>query len=261
MRKILVLIIAIPVFFIFVIGLVLFDYVYFPLIESRAEKVAEAYLEEKYGEDFEIDETEFSKPLGEDMGEYRIDAHPSKAPKITVNITVSEDMEPQSDDYVDMKWRAELNEQFADTYKELYGPVENYSYMLNVYFPEKAFTKYDIHSTYEEVFQREHNEIGNIIFANVIMESSIDVQLNKVYQLIQKLKDQELDSFSIDINYYNERLKVSAKDKKLDYNQFSSKHLDARDSVFRFYYDSKDGTAKLDEIKSPTDLEPYLVKK
>lgn len=261
MRKILVLVLAIPVFFLFIFGLILFDYVYFPLIETKAEKIAEAHLEEKYGEDFVIDETEFSKPLGDDIGEYRINAHPSNSPNITVRITVTEEMEPEGDDYVDMKWRAELNEQFGEIYKELYGTVGNYAYMLNVYFPEEAYTKYDIHSTYEEIFLQEHDEIGNIIFANILMDSSINDQLGKAYQLIQKLKNQELDSFSIDINYYNEKIKVSAKDKKLNYHDFTNKHLRDREYVFRFYYDSKDGDAKLDAIKSPADLEQYLIEK
>jgi hypothetical protein len=262
MRKILIFLLIIPIFFIFIIGLVLFDYVYFPLISSKAEKAAELYIEEKYDEDFDINKSSFSKPLGDDMGTYRIESHPSKNPKLTVHIHVDEDMEPTSDDYLDVKWRADLNNDFAGVYKKLYGTVENYSYMVNVYFPEEAYTKYNISSTYQEILQQEHHNIGNIVFANVILTSSneIDQQLTKLFELIQHLKNQELEYFSIDIEFFNEKISISAKDKKLDYNNFSNKHLDDRDYVFRFAYDSRDGESqrKLNDIKSGSDLEEYL---
>lgn len=266
MQKSLVLLITIPIFFLFIIGLVLFDYIYFPLISSKAEKAAEKHLEKKYNQDFVIDESHFSKPLGDDMGTYQIDSHPTKNPKLTVHISVNEDMHPLSDDYLDMKWRAELNEQFGSIYKELYGSLENYSYMVNVSFPDETYTKYNISNTYQEIFEKEHKEIGNIIFANVLLKTSneMDNQLDKVYKLMQHLKNQELEYFTIKIEYYNESLEreISNKDKKLDYNDFSNKHLKSREYLFDFFYDSRDeGTKKrLGDIKSSNDLKQYLRK-
>ncbi|WP_050180251.1 hypothetical protein [Domibacillus robiginosus] len=266
MRKILVVLLTIPIFFLFIIGLVLFDYVYFPLISSKAEKAAEKHLEEKYNEDFVIDESSFSKPLGDDMGTYQIDSHPVKDPKLTVRISVTEDMQPISDNYLDMKWRAELNEQFGSIYKKLYESLENYSYMVNVSFPDETYTKYNISNTYQEIIEREHKGIGNIIFANVLLNTSneMDYQLNKVYKLIQYLKNQELEYFTIKIEYFNENLEqeISDKDKKLDYNDFSNKHLKSRDYLFDFSYDSKDewSKKKMEDIKSSDDLKQYLQK-
>ncbi|MFY3790596.1 hypothetical protein ACOQFO_02585 [Ureibacillus sp. MALMAid1270] len=75
------------------------------------------YLEEKYGEDFVIKESSFSKALGDEKGIYWIYAHPLNNPDISTQITVSEDMLMISDDYLKMKWRSELNEQFSTTYK------------------------------------------------------------------------------------------------------------------------------------------------
>jgi hypothetical protein len=228
MRKILVILLIIPVFFLFIIGLVLFDYIYYPLISSKAEKTAEKSLEKKYGEDFVIDEASFSKPLGDDIGTYRIDAHPANSPKLTVRISVTEDMEAMSDDYLEMKWRAELNDQFGSIYTELYGTRKKYSYMVNASFPENAQTKYNKSNTYQDIFEQ----------------------------------DQELEYFSIDINYFNKKLQqeISSIDKKLNYNDFSSKHLKLRDYVFHFSYDSGDGGDKnrLDELKSSADLKQYL---
>lgn len=262
MRKILIFVLMVPVVFLFIIGLVLFDYIYFPLISSKAEKVAESYLEEKYNEKFVIDDSSFSKPLGDDLGTYRIDSHPSKKPALTIRVEVTEDMEPISDDYLDMKWRVELNEEFGLVYKELYGNIENYSYMVNVSFPDEAYSNFNISSTYQEIFQQEHHNIGNIIFANLILDSSIemDQQLGKAYELIQHLKEQELEYFSIDINYYNENINISSEDKKLAYNDFSNRHLDQRYYVFRFSFDSRDEESKrrLDAIKSANDLQEYF---
>jgi hypothetical protein len=264
MRKILVFLFIIPVFFLFIIGLMLFDYIYYPLISSKAEKTAEKSLEKKYGEDFVIDESSFSKPLGDDTGTYRIDAHPANSPKLTVRISVTEDLEPLSDDYLEMKWRAELNEQFSSIYTELYGTRENYSYMVNASFPDNAQTKYNKSNTYQDIFEQDHNGIGNIVFANVLLTSSneMDHQLDLVYKLMQHLKGQELEYFSIDINYFNEKLQqeISAKDKKLNYNDFSNKHLKLRDYVFNFSYDSRDDgdKNKLEQLKSSADLKQYL---
>lgn len=264
MRKSLVILLIIPMCFIFLLGLVLFDYIYFPLIEFKAENAAEKHLEEKYEEDFIIEEASFSKPLGDKTGIYNIDALPKKNPDLTVHISVTEDMQPLSDDYLDMKWREELNEQFRTVYRELYGSLEKYSCMVNVFFPDEAYTKYNISNTYQDVYEQEHKNIGNIIFANVLLQSpnEMDQQLYKVYELIQYMIDKELEYFSIQIEYYNDKLKdnISAKDKKLDYNDFSNKHLNNRDYVFQFSYDSRDETSKekLDNIKSATDLKLYL---
>ncbi|MDN3017162.1 murein transglycosylase [Paenibacillus sp. BSR1-1] len=264
MPKVLIISLIFPIIFLFIFGLVLFDYIYFPLISSKAEKAAEKHLEEKYNEDFVIDGSSFSKPLGDDAGTYRIDSHPKKNPNLTVHISVTEDMEPMSDDYLDMKWRAELNKQFGSVYKGLYESHEHYSYMVNVSFPEETFTKYNISNTYQEIFEQEHKGIGNIVFANVMLNSSneMDDQFEKVYKLLQYLKAQELEYFSIDINYFNEKLelKISDKDKKLNYQAFLNKHLKSRDYLFHFSYDSRDEVSKkkLEDIKSSGDLKQYL---
>jgi len=264
MQKLIIGLLIIPVFFLFIIGFVLFDYIYFPLISHKAEKAAEKYLEEKYGEEFIMEESTFSKPLGDDLGTYRIDSHPAKNPQLTVRISISEDMHPMSDDYLDMKWREELNKQFGVIYQELYGSVENYSYMVNVSFPDEAYTQYNIHNTYQEIFEQEHTGIGNIIFSNVLLNSSneMDQQLEKTYKLIQYLKEQELEYFSVQIEYYNEKLthEISAKDKKLDYNSFSNKFLKDRVFCFDYSYDSNNDNSikQLADIKYPADLKQYL---
>ncbi|WP_223589014.1 murein transglycosylase [Neobacillus bataviensis] len=264
MPKALGVLLIIPVIFLFIFGVVLFDYIYFPLISSKAEKAAEKHLEEKYNEDFVIDESSFSKPLGDDVGTYRIDSHPKKNPNLTVRISVTEDMEPMSDDYLDMKWRAELNKQFGLVYKGLYDSLENYSYMVNVSFPDETYTKYNISNTYQEIYEQEHKGIGNIIFANVTLNSTneMDHQLDKVYKLIQYLMAQELKFFSIEINYFDEKLEqeISDKDKKLNYQAFLNKHLKSRDYLFHFSYDSSDEVSKkkLEDIKSSGDLKQYL---
>jgi len=264
LRKLLFLL-AIPFFiFLFIISLVLFDYIYFPLIGYKANAVAEKFLEEQYGEDFVIDENEFSKPLGDDTGTYQIRAHPVANPDLTIRISVTEDMEPIWDDYLEIKWRADLNEQFGSIYKEVYGTAESYSYMVNVSFPESTYSDYSITNTYQDIFVQEHSGISNIVFANVILNSSndMDYQLDLAYELVQHLKSQELNYFSIEITYYNEKLQhaVTDQDKNLNYYAFSNKFLKDREYVLDFYSDSmdKESIKKLDQLISPTDLKQYL---
>lgn len=263
MRKILLVLLIIPVFFLFIIGLVLFDYIYFPLVSYKAEEIAEKHLEEKYNEGFVIEESSFSKPLGDQVGTYEIDSYPVNSPNLPISISVTEDMKPLSDDYLDMKWRAELNKQFGLLYKELFGSLGNYLYMVNVSFPDDTNVKYNISNSYQEIFEKEHNEIGNIIFANVLLSSNdMDYQLEKVFKLLQHLKNQELNYFTLDINYYHENLekKISNKDKHLDYSEFSNKYFESRDYLFYYSYDSRNeiDRKKLEDIQSSDDLKPYL---
>ncbi len=266
MRKIFIVLLTIPLFFLLILGFILFDYFYYPMISSKAEKAAETYLEEKYKEDFVITDANYSKQLGEDWGDYEVQAYPAKDANVTVDIFVTEDMVPTFDDYLETKWRAELNKQFGSLYQELYGPPENYSYMVNVSFPEGIHTKYNSSYTYQEIMEKEAKGIGNIVFANVLLKKSneMDNQLDKVYKLIQHLKRQELERFSIRIEYFNESLQgqLSDEDKKLDYKDFLRKHLESRDYVFEFSYESKDESSKkrLENIKTPADLKQYLQK-
>lgn len=93
MRIITIALLAIPGFFILILTIASFDYFYSPVISFKAENAAEASLEEKYNIDFMIDESTYSKPLGEDFGYYHI-AHPKKNPDLEVAVSVDEDMEP-----------------------------------------------------------------------------------------------------------------------------------------------------------------------
>lgn len=264
MRKILTFLLIVPIFFLLIIGLIIFDYIYFPLISNKAEDVAEKFLEEKYNEDFNIEESRFSKPLGDYFGTYQILAHPVSNPTLTARISVTEDMDPLWDDYLATKWRAELNEQFGLVYEELYGSVENYSYMVNVSFPDDADSKYTSANTYEDIFKNDHNAIGNIVFLNIILNSADDMddQLDKAFQLVQYLKEKDLEYFSVDINFYNKkpRQTVSEQDIELSYHEFTNKHFNAREFILDFSYDSRyvESKNELEQIKVSTDLKEYL---
>lgn len=264
MRIITIALLAIPGFFILILTIASFDYFYYPVISFKAENAAEASLEEKYNIDFVIDESTYSKPLGEDFGYYHIIAHPKKNPDLEVAVSVDEDMEPFNDTYLEMHWREELKTRFGLLYEELYGTVEKYSYMVNVSFSEEIKAAYNHNDTYEEILQKEANGIGNIIFANVLPESpdQMDDQLEKAYKMIQHFKKQNLNYFNIEIVYFNENLKkqLKTKDSKLTYNEFLFKHLDERAVRFYFSYDSEDEESikELNQLKSPADLEQYL---
>lgn len=264
MRIITIALLAIPGFFILMFTIASFDYFYYPIISFKAENAAEASLEEKYNVDFVIDESTYSKPLGDDFGDYHIIAHPKKNPDLEVTVSVSEDMEPLYDTYLEMHWRDELNTRFGLLYEELYGTVENYSYMINVTFSDEIEAQYDHTDTYEEILQKDANGIGNIVFANVILESpnSINDQLEKTYKMIQHFKEQNLNYFNIEIVFFNEDLQkqLTKRDRKLSYNKFNFKHLDDRAARFYFSYESEDAESikELNELKSPADLEQYV---
>lgn len=264
MRIITVALLAIPGFFILMFAIASFDYFYYPVISYKAENAAEASLEEKYNVDFVIDESTYSKPLGEDFGDYHIIAHPKKNPDLEVAVSVGEDLEPFYDTYLEMYWRDELNTQFGLLYEELYGTVENYSYMVNVTFSDEIEAEYDHTDSYEKILQKEANGIGNIVFANVILESSDDMngQLEKAYKMIQHFKELNLNYFNIEIVYFNEDLQKQLKkrDRKLSYNEFIFKHLDDRAARFYFSYESEDAESikELNQLKSSADLEQYV---
>ena len=264
MRIITIALLAIPGFFILIFSIASFDYFYYPIISFKAENAAEASLEEKYSVDFVIGESTYSKPLGDDFGDYHIIAHPKKNPDLEVTVSVGEDMEPLYDTYLEMHWRDELNTQFGLLYEELYGTVENYSYMINVTFPDEIEAQYDHTDTYEEILQKEANGIGNIVFANVILESSnnINDQLGKAYKMIQHFKEQNLKYFNIEIVFFKGDLQKQVKksDRKLSYNGFIFKHLNDRAAKFYFSYESEDAESvkELNQLKSPADLEQYV---
>ena len=264
MRKILIVLLAIPGFFMVIFGIALFDYIYFPIISSKAETAAKVALEEKYNVDFVIDESTYSKPLGDDFGDYHIIAHPKKNPNLEVTVSVGEDMELLYDTYMEIYWRDELNKRFGVLYEELFGSVEKYSYMVNVSFSEEITAEYDHNDTYEEILQKEAGGIGNIVFANVILESSdnMDEQLSKAYKMIQYFKEQKLNYFNIEIVYFNEDLQkqLTKRERKLTYSEFVYKHLDSRAARFYFSYDSKEAESakELAHLKSPADLEQYV---
>ncbi|MER2029590.1 MAG: murein transglycosylase [Solibacillus sp.] len=263
-KMVLLALLAIPAFFILILTIASFDYFYYPIIGFKAENAAEASLEEKYNEDFVIDESTYSKPLGNDFGDYHIIAHPKKNPDLEVTVSVSEDMEPFYDTYLEMHWRDELNTRFGLLYEELYGTVENYSYMVNVSFTDEIEARYDHNDTYEDILQKEANGIGNIVFANVILESSnnINDQLEKIYKMIQHFKEQNLNYFNIEIVFFNEDLQkqLTKRDRKLPYNEFNFKHLDDRAARFYFSFESEDAESvkELNQLETPADLGQYV---
>lgn len=263
-KLVLLALLAIPAFFILILTIASFDYFYYPIIGFKAENAAEASLEEKYNEDFVIDESTYSKPLGNDFGDYHIIAHPKKKPDLEVTVSVSEDMEPFYDTYLHMHWRDELNTRFGLLYEELYGTVENYSYMVNVTFSDEIEARYDHTDTYEDILQKEANGIGNIVFANVILESSnnINDQLEKIYKMIQHFKEQNLNYFNIEIVFFNEDLQkqLTKRDRKLPYNEFNFKHIDDRAAGFYFSFESEDAESvkELNQLKTPADLKQYV---
>ncbi|MER2122148.1 MAG: hypothetical protein ABS935_17900 [Solibacillus sp.] len=112
--------------------------------------------------------------------------------------------------------------------------------------------------------QKEANGIGNIVFANVILESSnnINDQLEKIYKMIQHFKEQNLNYFNIEIVFFNEDLQkqLTKKDRKLPYNEFNFKHIDDRAARFYFSFESEDAESvkELNQLKSPADLKQYV---
>lgn len=84
-KIVLMALLAIPAFFILVLTITSFDYFYYPIIGYQAENAAEASLEEKYNEDFVIDESTYSKPLGNDYGNYHIIAYPKSSTRGNVD--------------------------------------------------------------------------------------------------------------------------------------------------------------------------------
>jgi hypothetical protein len=68
------------------LGVYALDFVYYGANEEKAEKAALEYLEDKYGQQFEIDEVEYTKILGDQEGDYTLSVHPVASPDITFGV-------------------------------------------------------------------------------------------------------------------------------------------------------------------------------
>ena len=102
-----VIIVVLSIFGLCAAGLaaLLWDYIYYPLIEDKAENKAIAHLKATFREDFVINEVTYSKPFGADKGRYSITAHPMAKPEIEFSMYVAQDLSVDQDSFKESKWR------------------------------------------------------------------------------------------------------------------------------------------------------------
>lgn len=245
------------------IFVLMFDYFYYPMLNFKAKSATEQYLEEKYKEDFTVDQSSYSKPLGEN-GLYSVDAHPAKDPSIFVRATLTEDMKVLDDSYTENTWRAQLNKEFGEFYVKRFGEAEPFSYAVNLGLPSHIHEKYDISNSYQEIFKKDHKEMSHIVFMNTLKdpEKEVDSETQKLFELIMDLKEKDLFSFTVDVNYYGEDFQkdLSDRDVELSYFDFRDEHRSEAIGYFSFAFTSNipESVERLNSIKAPEDLKEFF---
>ncbi|WP_078544536.1 hypothetical protein [Litchfieldia alkalitelluris] len=219
-------------FFIVIIG----DYIYYDLVSFRAANAAEKYLEKTYDEDFKVDETEYSKILGEKNGMYYVDAYPVKNPQILARVYVTESIEIFSAEYLENKWRFELNEQLESYISSL---TDSFSLRANLSVPEEIEKRYEKEDSYETLLKENPNKLHNMLFLHVYRDptNQTDQELEWLYELVTYLKEQNLERFTVLVYFYPQTFleTLSEEDKLISYDDFSDKFKGANvNYVFNF---------------------------
>ncbi|MCY7486904.1 hypothetical protein [Paenibacillus alvei] len=118
-------------FFVVILMSLLWDYIYYPLIESRAEQRAISYLKTSFPEAIVIDDVAYSKPFGEDEGKYSIIAHPKAKPEIGLFMDVFQNFSVDERSFKESKWRYDTILEYTPLINEISPDFSLYA--VNVY--------------------------------------------------------------------------------------------------------------------------------
>lgn len=231
-------------------------------MSSRAEGIAERYIEDKYNVKFTIEDIYYSKQLGQSSGEYLITAHPDINTEVSFQITDHQNMTSPEDDYLEYKWRWELNKEVEKLLTNTYS--SDFNFMANVVFPPTAVSNFSANNTYQDVVSKDSKNIGNYIYINILSDPSnnIEEELTRLFKIILELKYEKLRDFSLDVRYYEKTILQDLKehDHQLTYHQFTNQYFQSHGALaFSFDTRNSEHAIKLLAIRSPKDLEEYLI--
>ena len=191
-----------------------------PMTKTSAEKRAvqeEAvrFLEQKYGESFEISELNYIWA----GGSYHITAYPKLNPQLEFRMEAGDEIPTKfsGDDYLNRVWSSELSERLTPLVREFYpggGFVDTYIYRDKEYYQEG-----EIFAHYDDLIGREEKihsqKIDVIVFADVSRES-FPSERERILSLIRRMEDVMVHTpIGLDIEFYPEALNTAENTAKM----------------------------------------------
>ncbi|MEH7274953.1 hypothetical protein [Neobacillus vireti] len=234
------------------LGVYALDFVYYGANEPKAEKAALEYLKEKYGGQFEIDDVEYTKILGDDEGDFTLQIHPLANAEMTITVNVSENYQVTEDNYKEENW----GEQFK---KEMLPPVaaifqdagKIYAYGS---FPEEIGEKYRFEDSYQTIYNENPlQSFERIHVVNFAEPFEKEKELQKIYELWELVKDRQFKNNNIEINYYPKELYGKLAASPSDINQFENEYRDKMFYFCRFSHEEEHEKT----VTSPEDIEGF----
>lgn len=233
------------------LGVYALDFVYYDANDDKVEKAALEYLEDKYGERFNVDDVEYNKALGDDEGAYTLSVHPVANSDITFGVDASEKYQVTGDSYKESNWSDQFRKEMLPIILPIFqGTGELYAYAS---FPEEIKERYRFEDSYQKIYEENPLQSNERIYI-VNFEDTFEKEkeLQRIYQLWENVKDRQFRDNTIEIDYYPKKLKKKIKTYP-DLNEFENKHWQEMTYTCRF---SKQGTQEK-PITSPGDIEGY----
>jgi hypothetical protein len=235
------------------IGSYIFDDFYYNQLSDKAEKAVILYLEKKYQERFGIEESAYSKALGDDKGSYVVYAFPIENPDITIRLGVSQNHKVSSDDYKDSKWR---NDAIED-YKRLIHPFfpKPANMFVNPSIPSDIEDRFELEDTYDKMINHYQNQSDEFIHLMLIEDRQAfdkEKEWSKIKGLIELLKERPIKSFTLELKYFPRSLKEK-------YNTYSDPNEFENDHSKELYYICRIHSSEVQNIliDSNMDIEKF----
>ncbi|WP_066319776.1 hypothetical protein [Bacillus sp. FJAT-29814] len=255
MKKLLVIVGIIVLLPIFGFGIYILEDVYYNMMGSKVEKAALKYLDQKYGDSFEIDEVSYSKALGDDEGAFEIEAHSTDHSDITFSLRANEDYQITGDDYKENKWGNETEQEYIQLVKPIFPNADEI--YASGSFPEEVADRYELDDTYQTIIQenpqQSHEYIKILMFVTSVNK---EAELESIYQLREIMEGRNLRTYRLEVQYYPKKLKNELKN-------YDSLHQFDNDFSQEGLYDCKlhGAVGEDDSIAAPGDLAKFCREK
>lgn len=237
----------------FLLFLLLIKFIFWPEDLSKVQKEMIQYLENKYGQEFEV-----VKNVSWDFIENEFDliACPKNDRRVTFEVHRTRGGHFW-DYYPDRLWTVQINDELKPLLDQLYPPRNRWEFELDIFrssaYYRRQLDKIDPKNIpdYSEVLKDPdlmelHLDIKYIKDLN---ESNKDEELEKAYRLIQIFREKGAKNCWIDISYFEERLREKKGKKK--------EEVDLSDYATHAIILIKD---EVKTIHSPEDLEEHIIK-
>ena len=166
--------------------------------KQAVKEEAEAYLEQKYNEPFDVKEVDFLWT----SGSYRLQVQSGQHPELEFRMRATDDVPPKfsDDDYLEELWSRQLNEKLQPVMNELYDGKAYADFDLNAKSDTEVIRRYEDVLEKENILADQH--VNLIVFADLDAEF-MEAEKERTLELIRRLESNMADSLiTLDISYY-----------------------------------------------------------